>query len=107
MLYCRSQLVPDLASKQSPRQRRALLPPPGLLRKIRHEGPHGSGFVAALVAHISALIADMLSLAEPTDYTALWNDLREATTTLKFKQRAAGQGSFNHIAGGYDAGYYG
>jgi len=44
---------------------------------------------------------------ERTDYTALWNDLREATTTLKFKQRAAGQGSFNHIAGGYDAGYYG
>ncbi|EPT05216.1 Metalloprotease [Fomitopsis schrenkii] len=44
---------------------------------------------------------------ESTDYTALWNDLREATTTFKFKQRAAGQGSFNHIAGGYDAGYYG
>lgn len=51
--------------------------------------------------------ADLLSLTESTDYTALWNDLREATTTLKFKQRAAGQGSFNHIAGGYDAGYYG
>lgn len=45
--------------------------------------------------------------AEATDYTALWNDLREAITTVKFKQRAAGQGSFNHIAGGYDAGYYG
>ncbi|TFY69553.1 hypothetical protein EVJ58_g360, partial [Rhodofomes roseus] len=35
---------------------------------------------------------------EATDYTALWNDLREAITTVKFKQRAAGQGSFNHIA---------
>jgi len=45
--------------------------------------------------------------SEPTDYTALWNDMRESTTTLKNGRRAAGQGSFNHIASGYDAGYYG
>ncbi|KZT12028.1 Metalloprotease [Laetiporus sulphureus 93-53] len=44
---------------------------------------------------------------EPTDYTALWNDLRASTTKISSDLRSAGQGSFNHIASGYDAGYYG
>lgn len=44
---------------------------------------------------------------EQTDYTALWNDLRKSITQVNPGRRAAGQGSFGHIAGGYDAGYYG
>ncbi|KAI0927259.1 hypothetical protein AcV5_010517 [Taiwanofungus camphoratus] len=42
-----------------------------------------------------------------TDYTALWHGLLESTMKLKAGQPRAGQGSFNHLAGGYDAGYYG
>ncbi|CCM06153.1 uncharacterized protein FIBRA_09626 [Fibroporia radiculosa] len=44
---------------------------------------------------------------ESTDHTALWNDLRASITKLHYGPRAPGQGSFNHIASGYDAGYYG
>ncbi|KAI9509217.1 Metalloprotease [Russula earlei] len=41
------------------------------------------------------------------DVTALWNDLRERVSLVKGGKRSAGQGSFGHIVGGYDAGYYG
>lgn len=41
------------------------------------------------------------------DVTALWNDLRERVSLVKGGRRNAGQGSFGHIVGGYDAGYYG
>jgi Zn-dependent oligopeptidase len=41
------------------------------------------------------------------DVTALWNDLREQVSLVKGGKRSAGQGSFGHIVGGYDAGYYG
>jgi Zn-dependent oligopeptidase len=41
------------------------------------------------------------------DVTALWNDLRESVSLVKGGKRSAGQGSFGHIVGGYDAGYYG
>jgi len=41
------------------------------------------------------------------DATALWNDLREHVSLVKGGKRSAGQGSFGHIVGGYDAGYYG
>ncbi|KAH9986700.1 Metalloprotease [Russula vinacea] len=41
------------------------------------------------------------------DATALWNDLRERVSLVKGGKRSAGQGSFGHIVGGYDAGYYG
>jgi Zn-dependent oligopeptidase len=41
------------------------------------------------------------------DVTALWNDLREQVSLVKYSKRSAGQGSFGHIVGGYDAGYYG
>jgi Zn-dependent oligopeptidase len=41
------------------------------------------------------------------DVTALWNDLREQVSLVKYNKRTAGQGSFGHIVGGYDAGYYG
>ncbi|THH20564.1 hypothetical protein EW146_g816 [Bondarzewia mesenterica] len=44
---------------------------------------------------------------EATDYTALWNDLRTAISLVKGGKPGAGQGSFGHIVGGYDAGYYG
>lgn len=45
--------------------------------------------------------------AESVDYTKLWNDLREEISLVKYKVAAPGQGTFGHITGGYDAGYYG
>ncbi|KAI8969624.1 Metalloprotease [Trametes punicea] len=44
---------------------------------------------------------------EPADYTKLWNDMRENISLVKGNNLGAGQGTFNHIASGYDAGYYG
>ncbi|KAF8349335.1 metallopeptidase MepB [Amanita rubescens] len=44
---------------------------------------------------------------EPADYTKLWNDLRESISLVKSGKPCPGQGSFGHITGGYDAGYYG
>ncbi|EIM81645.1 metallopeptidase MepB [Stereum hirsutum FP-91666 SS1] len=41
------------------------------------------------------------------DYTALWNNLREHISLVKGGKPGPGQGSFGHIVGGYDAGYYG
>ena len=46
-------------------------------------------------------------IIDATDYTALWNDLRTAVSLVKGGKQGAGQGSFGHIVGGYDAGYYG
>ncbi|PFH53956.1 hypothetical protein AMATHDRAFT_38385 [Amanita thiersii Skay4041] len=44
---------------------------------------------------------------DSTDYTKLWNDLRESVSLVKSDKPCPGQGSFGHITGGYDAGYYG
>jgi len=44
---------------------------------------------------------------EATDYTKLWNDLREKVSLVKSGKLCPGQGTFEHITGGYDAGYYG
>ncbi|EGN98007.1 hypothetical protein SERLA73DRAFT_109304 [Serpula lacrymans var. lacrymans S7.3] len=44
---------------------------------------------------------------KPTDYTKLWNDLRESVSLVKGGKPGPGQASFGHIVGGYDAGYYG
>jgi metallopeptidase MepB len=44
---------------------------------------------------------------EPADYTELWNSLREEVSLVKGDALAPGQGTFAHITGGYDAGYYG
>ncbi|TFK91138.1 metallopeptidase MepB [Polyporus arcularius HHB13444] len=44
---------------------------------------------------------------ESADYTELWNTMRESISLVKGKNLGAGEGSFNHIASGYDAGYYG
>lgn len=48
------------------------------------------------------------SLPEEEDYTALWNNLRQKISLVKNdKEFKPGQGSFGHLMGGYDAGYYG
>ena len=44
---------------------------------------------------------------DAADYTQLWNDLRESISFVKGDKPTPGQGTFGHIAGGYDAGYYG
>ena len=47
------------------------------------------------------------SLDADTDYTKLWNDLREKISLVQGDKDTHGQGTFGHIVGGYDAGYYG
>jgi len=42
-----------------------------------------------------------------TDETLLWNKMRESISLVKGGKPTAGQATFNHIASGYDAGYYG
>ncbi|KAJ7784621.1 metallopeptidase MepB [Mycena metata] len=44
---------------------------------------------------------------EAEDYTQLWNTMREEISLVKAEKACPGQGSFGHISGGYDAGYYG
>ncbi|EKM49553.1 uncharacterized protein PHACADRAFT_265095 [Phanerochaete carnosa HHB-10118-sp] len=44
---------------------------------------------------------------EADDYTELWNTMREKISLVSAGKPTPGQGSFGHIAGGYDAGYYG
>jgi Zn-dependent oligopeptidase len=45
--------------------------------------------------------------AEASDYTHLWNALRERISLVKGGAPQPGQGMFGHITTGYDAGYYG
>lgn len=52
-----------------------------------------------LVVHNNTLDAN-------TDYTKLWNELRQQITYLKGGDQP-GQGAFGHIAGEYDVAYYG
>ncbi|GBE84946.1 Saccharolysin [Sparassis crispa] len=42
-----------------------------------------------------------------SDETELWNKLRESISLVKGGKPTTGQATFNHIASGYDAGYYG
>lgn len=46
-------------------------------------------------------------MPESADYSELWNSMRESISLVKGKNLGAGEGTFNHIASGYDAGYYG
>jgi len=49
----------------------------------------------------------MTHCTEAADYTKLWNDLRQSISLVKGGKAQPGQGTFGHIVGGYDAGYYG
>ncbi len=53
-----------------------------------------------------ALALTYLILLDSRDYTELWNTMRESISFVKGGEPTPGQGTFNHIAGGYDAGYY-
>ncbi|KAF8415004.1 hypothetical protein L210DRAFT_3616945 [Boletus edulis BED1] len=47
------------------------------------------------------------SLDVNTDYTKLWNELREKISLVQGSEDKPELGTFGHIVGGYDAGYYG
>ena len=72
-----------------------------------HLNPPSASF-AQLTFAVSSRTTDHRSpLAEAKDYTKLWNELREKISFVKGDKPCPGQGTFGHIAGGYDAGYYG
>ncbi|KAF8125487.1 hypothetical protein EV363DRAFT_1453808 [Boletus edulis] len=47
------------------------------------------------------LVVHNNSLDVNTDYTKLWNDLREKISLVQGSEYKAGQGTFGHIVGGY------
>jgi len=46
----------------------------------------------------------LIAFTEAVDYTKFWNELRESLSLVKSGKYTAGAASFNHLAGGYDAG---
>ena len=46
----------------------------------------------------------LTAFTEAVDYTKFWNELRESLSLVKSGKFTAGAASFNHLAGGYDAG---
>lgn len=54
------------------------------------------------------MIWRFLRAIESVDYSKMWCNLREEVSLVKTGDLITpGQGSFGHIMGGYDAGYYG
>ncbi|KAG6380299.1 hypothetical protein JVT61DRAFT_8408 [Boletus reticuloceps] len=66
----------------------------------------GLFYLRQLVWATFDLIVHDNSLDVNTDYTKLWNELRQQITHLKGGNQP-GQAGFGHIAGDYDVGYYG
>ena len=50
------------------------------------------------------LYPPLITFTEAVDYTKFWNELRESLSLVKSGKFTAGAASFNHLAGGYDAG---
>ncbi|KAJ7794145.1 hypothetical protein B0H14DRAFT_2923888 [Mycena olivaceomarginata] len=72
------------------------------LRQVRHQSAHRPRYIRPETFTVSTNC-----WPESEDYTLLWNSLREKISLVKSEKPCPGQGSFGHISGGYDAGYYG
>jgi Zn-dependent oligopeptidase len=51
-----------------------------------------------------SLYSPLIAFTDAVDYTKFWNELRESLSLVKSGKFTAGMASFNHLAGGYDAG---
>jgi len=82
--------------------------PDDLIAKIVKSCYVNSGlfYLRQLVFSTFDLVVHDNSLDPNTDYTKLWNELREQIAYLRGGDQP-GQGAFGHIAGDYDVGYYG
>ncbi|KAG6901007.1 hypothetical protein C0995_002539 [Termitomyces sp. Mi166 len=91
---------------------------PELIEKIikRHYGLFHSRYVNVGLFYLRQLFfakfdlkvhTDQSCIHQAEDYTGLWNSLREKVSLVKAINDCPGQGTFGHITGGYDAGYYG
>jgi Zn-dependent oligopeptidase len=58
----------------------------------------------SVTEYCRSLFPLLITFTEAVDYTTFWNELRESLSLVKSGKFTAGEASFNHLAGGYDAG---